>query len=245
MKSENKGIRLNRYLALCGVASRRGSEQYILDGRVKINGNVVTNIATIVNESDIVEIDGKRINKLENIYLVLNKPVNTVCSRKDLANRRTIYDIVDINIPNIFSVGRLDYKSSGLLILTNDGEFANSLIHPSNNIIKEYTVKVDFKNKKDFKDTLKRMSDNFIKGIRIDNIFYKAYDIKIVDYNTIKVYLIEGKKREIRIVFNYFNIDINSLCRTKIGNMELKSLLLKEGEYKIFSKEKILKLIYG
>lgn len=241
----NEGIRLNRYLSLCGIASRRGSEKYILDRRVVINGKVVDKIATIVYPEDIVELDGKRINILDKVYIVLNKPVNTVCSKKDFSNRKRIYDIVRTNVKNIFSIGRLDYKSSGLLILTNDGEFANSLMHPSNKIIKEYTVKIDSNDFIKLKSIFKRMSDSFKRGLNIDGVFYKAEDLKLVDKERVKVYLIEGKKREIRVVFKYFNININSLCRTKIGNMSLDDLFLKEGEYRFFTKENLLRLIYG
>lgn len=241
MNNRSNGIRLNKYLSSCSIASRRKSEQYILTGRVKVNGLIVTNLATFVKDSDVVEVDGKKINKSKKIYIIFNKPENTVCSKKDYNNRKTIYDIIKINDLNIFSIGRLDYKSSGLLILTNDGDFSNNLAHPSKLLVKEYTVEIDYITDQIFHN----LATKFKNGIKIEGTLYKAVELKKVNKNTVKVYIIEGKKREIRVVFNYFNIKIKRLCRTKIGNMDIKKLSLKEGEYIFLSKEEILKLIYG
>ena len=136
-------MRLQKYLSLCGVASRRKSEQLINEGRVKVNGNKISEMGYKVNLNDIVELDNKIIKPENKIYIILNKPKNVICTHNDKTNRKTIYDIIDYK-NKLFSVGRLDKETTGLIILTNDGDFANRVIHPSSNIIKEYYVESYF-----------------------------------------------------------------------------------------------------
>lgn len=234
----NNKLRLQKYLSLCGIASRRKSEKIILDGRVKVNGSIIDTLGYKVGIDDKIELDNKKITPEEKIYLVLNKPKNIICSRNDKINRKTIYDIVDVN-KGLFSLGRLDKDSTGLIILTNDGDFANNVIHPSKNILKEYFVESYLK-----PDDI--LIENFKKGIKIDNILYKAENIKKTDNEKIlKIILNEGKKREIRIVYEHFSIKIKVLRREAIGGLRLKDLDIKEGEYKIFSFNKIYNLIFN
>ncbi len=229
-------MRLQKYLSLCGIASRRKSEQIILNGRVEVNGIIVNKMGLKVNLNDEVKLDDRIIIPDEKVYIVLNKPKNIICTKNDKLNRKTIFDIVKYK-KSLFSAGRLDKDSTGLIILTNDGDFANSIIHPSNNIIKEYLVESYSTPKDD-------LIENFKKGIIFDGISYKAFDIKKTEKkNALKIFLNEGKKREIRVVYNHFLTKIKELKRTAIGGLKLNELKIKEGEYIFLNLEKINDLI--
>ena len=230
-------MRLQKYLAICGIASRRKSEEIIENGRVKINGNVVNRQGYQVTDFDIVELDNKKLFPEQKVYVVLNKPPGIICTHKDRWHRKTIYDIINTGGGNIFSLGRLDIKSSGLIILTNDGDFANSITHPSNNIIKEYFVE-------SYSPTPDILIRDFKKGVVINDIIYKAENIKRTDKkNIIRIYLKEGKKREIRNVYKKYLVKIKTLRRIGIGKMRLDVLNIKESEYKFFSLGEIKNLI--
>jgi len=230
-------MRLQKYLALCGIASRRKSEELIKEGRIKVNNIIITEMGYKINNDDIIEFDNHKISPISKVYIVLNKPPFVICSHHDRLNRKRIYDIVNLNY-KLFSLGRLDYESSGLIILTNDGDFANSIIHPSNDILKEYYVLAD-------KYIPQELILNFKKGIMINNIIYKAENVKY--YNSKKEVIIqlkEGKKREIRVVFDKYSIPIKILRRISIGKMNLDCLNIKEGEYKILDLKKIKEYIF-
>lgn len=232
------GVRLQKVLAAGGVASRRKSEDIIKQGRVTVNDIVVTEMGTKVGPHDCVKVDGVVVSTDEKVYIVLNKPVNVLCTHSDPLNRKTVYDIIDYKKSRLFSLGRLDYKSCGLLVLTNDGDFANDVIHPSSNIIKEYLVK----SKEDPSDTLIK---SFTTGIVIDGIRYKAHKIQRTKYNNVlSIFLKEGKKREIREVYKKFNIHITMLKRVALGNLRLDTLHIKPGEHKIFSLRNIKSMIF-
>ena len=232
-------MRLQKYLASCGIASRRKSEEIIKQARVRINGNIIKEMGYKVKSDDIVELDNKKLNFEGKVYIVLNKPINVICSHQDKWNRKTIYDIVNVYEHKLFSIGRLDYQSSGLIILTNDGDFANNIIHPSNDIIKEYFVE-------SYSAPPVKLSRDFKNGIKIDSILYKAEDIRRTNNkNCLRVFLKEGKKREIRLVYKKYSVKIKSLRRIAIGKMRLDELNIKEGEYKYFSLNEISKLIFS
>lgn len=230
-------MRLQKYLSLCGIASRRKSEQIIIDGRIKVNNEIVDKIGYKVDLNDVVEFDNVVVIPEKKVYIILNKPKNIICSHNDKSDRKTIYDIIDYK-KKLFSIGRLDRDSTGLIIMTNDGDFANKVIHPSNNIIKEYHVESYLK-------PGNKLIENFKKGIKIENVLYKAIDIKRTDdRNVLKIYLGEGKKREIRVVYNHFLIKIRKLKRTAIGGLRLDELKIKEGEYINLPYEKIYDLVF-
>ena len=194
--AEGDSIRLQAYLAHCGVASRRASEKIILDGRVEVNGQIVTELGTKVTDSDEVKVDGKKI-QLESVkrYVLLNKPAGFVCSSADEKGRAVAADLLkEKYTERLYNVGRLDMYSKGMILFTNDGDFAAKLSHPSSQIEKEYVVETS-------QDISEEFCRNFEGGIRV-----------------------EGKNREIRNVLESQNIGTKSLVRVRIGSVELGDL---------------------
>lgn len=212
-------LRLQVYLARCGIASRRASEAYIIAGRVSVNGEQVTELGTKVEKNDIVFVDGKKIQLEENKrYVLLHKPAGFVCSAKDEKGRQSALDLLKPHFSErLFTIGRLDMFSSGLLLLTNDGEFAAKLSHPSSGIEKEYIVVAT-------SPFPKELPASFTKGLRIDDVFYKAKEAELQNPFTMRVVLVEGKNREIRRVCDYFEVIIKRLVRTKIAFLTLDGL---------------------
>lgn len=138
------GIRLNRYLAECGVASRRKAETLIESGKIKVNGKTVTDLSTRITSRDTVKYNGQTLKREASVYLMLNKPKDTLTTKKDHKDRKKVFDLLtDTHLPEVFAVGRLDRNTSGILILTNDGDLANRLMHPSRAIEKVYQITVD------------------------------------------------------------------------------------------------------
>ncbi|MCQ2584131.1 MAG: rRNA pseudouridine synthase [Treponema sp.] len=217
--SSQETMRLQVYLAHAGVASRRASEEVIASGRVKVNGVIVTEMGAKVTASDIIEVDGKKISlEEEKRYVVLNKPQGYVCSANDEKGRQVAADLLKEKYSErLYNVGRLDMFSRGIIIFTNDGDFAAKLSHPSSEIEKEYVIV----STQDIPDEL---PENFMNGVRIDNVFYRARFVQKINDRKCRIVLIEGKNREIRKVFEYFNIPIKSLTRVRIGNVNLDQL---------------------
>jgi 23S rRNA pseudouridine2605 synthase len=228
---ENK-IRLQLYLARCGVASRRGSEVFITDGRVSVNGVIVTELGTKVSLEDVVCVDGKQVTLEESKkYVLLNKPAGYVCSLADEKNRPVAADLLKPHFTErLYNVGRLDMFSQGLIIFTNDGEFAKEISHPSSGIEKEYLVETSL-------PIPSRISESFMKGIRIDGVFYKCRKAEQLSARQIKIVLVEGKNREIRRVFEKFEIGIKSLTRTRIGTIAMDDL--EVGQYRELTQTEI------
>jgi 23S rRNA pseudouridine2605 synthase len=224
-------------LSSCGIASRRKSEELIKLGNIKVNGVTVDKMGYILNDGDIVEYDGKIIKPSEKKYVVFNKPTGYICTKKDDFGRKTIYDLIP-GSEDLFSVGRLDLFSSGILLLTNDGDFANEISHPSNEIIKSYVVE-------SAEDPSEGMIKAFVRGIKIDDIIYKAQKIERLKHKFLKIFLHEGKNREIRNVYEKYEITIKRLERYSIGNMNLTDLKIKKGECKSFTLDEIKRMIYG
>ena len=164
-------IRLQAFLAHCGVASRRACEKIIIDGRVSVNGNVVTELGLKVSDSDVVAVDGKEVlPEKEKRYVLLNKPAGYVCSQSDEQGRPVAVDLLkDSFSERLYNVGRLDMFSTGAIIFTNDGDFAAKLSHPSAEVEKEYIVESSL-------PLPRNLAENFKKGIRVDDVFYKAKD---------------------------------------------------------------------
>lgn len=236
-------MRLQKYLAECEVASRRKCEQYILDGKVKVNGNIVTELGTKVNKNDIVEFQNKKVKiQDEKIYILLNKPIGYVTTVKDQFKRDTVLDLVKIN-KRIVPVGRLDMYTSGALILTNDGDFVNILTHPKHEIEKTYNVTVAGKVIAEEVELLK-------KGVEIDNEYVtKPAKVKILkideekNISRIQITIHEGKNRQVRKMCEAIGKKVIALHRSKIGNVDVKNLKL--GTWRYLTKKEISDLKKG
>lgn len=228
--------RLQAYLAHCGLASRRASEKIILEGRVSVNGIVITELGTKVTDSDDVRVDGKSVSpEKDKRYILLNKPLGYVCSQSDEKGRPVAVDLLkEVYKERLYNVGRLDMFSHGAIIFTNDGDFAARLSHPSAEIEKEYIVESSL--------PLPRfLAHDFEKGIRVDGVFYKAKLAEELNSHRMRVVLVEGKNREIRRVFENAGMSIRNLCRVRIGNVELGSL--EPGQFRELTDAEIKELL--
>jgi 23S rRNA pseudouridine2605 synthase len=211
--------RLQAYLAHAGACSRREGERLILAGRVAVNGRVVTELGTKVGEGDVVSLDGNALRPEKRLhYLALNKPPGYLCSQSDPENRPLALSLLPPRIrERIYNVGRLDFRSSGLIIFTNDGEFAARLTHPSSEIEKEYFVEATAA----IPDAL---FEGFLAGLDVEGVFYKAASVERRGKKSLTVTLIEGKNREIRRVFSHFHLHPRTLRRIRIGAVQLGAL---------------------
>lgn len=234
-------MRLQVYMAKCGVASRRASEELIAQGRVMVNNRTIREQGFKVNEDDIVQVDTETIELAEKkYYIALNKPRGYVCTNYDPNEDKYARSLIGMKDNNLlFNVGRLDKDSNGLLLFTNDGDFANRMMHPKYEVEKEYLVKL---NRQVDIDDLNRALD----GIYIDqSIPYriKRYDLIPRTKDYIKVTLTEGKNREIRKIFSFLNYDVKSLTRIRIGCVELGEM--QPGEWRNLSSDEISGLLSG
>ncbi len=234
--NQKEELRLQVFMAHCGVASRRASEQIILEGRVTVNGQIVKELGTKVSKNDEVTVDGKKIRPEENKrYVLLNKPAGFVCSLSDEKDRKVAADLLKEKYSErLYNVGRLDMYSKGMVIFTNDGDFAKTLSHPSAEIEKEYIVETSQNVPEDF-------PEKFEKGIRIDNTFYKCRKCQILKPRKLKIILIEGKNREIRNVLESEGMGTKSLVRVRIGNVLLNEL--KPGESRDLTQSEVQGLL--
>jgi len=235
LSAENKPMRLQVYLAHAGVASRRTAETFVSQGRVTVNGRLVTTPGEKVLPCDDVRFDGMAV-KAEStmLYLVLNKPPLYICSSFDPQGRPLALDLLPQRHVRLYNVGRLDYRSSGLIIFTNDGEFAAHIGHPRADLEKEYLIE----SKSPIPETL---VEEFARGLIIDGILYRAHFIEKTGKKSLRVVLIEGKNREIRRVFSHFHQHPERLQRIRIGPVSLGNL--KEGEFRPLSTEELNKLM--
>lgn len=233
---ENKPVRLQVYLARCGVASRRSCEKLISEGRICVNGIVVTEPGSKVSSGDAVSFDGKVLSPEEKkVYVLLNKPEGFVCSQKDEKSRPVALDLLKDKYPlRLYNVGRLDMYSRGAIIFTNDGDFAAKLSHPSSEIEKEYLVETSY-------PLPEGLAEKFTKGVRVEGVFYRAKQAKVINSHKMSIVLVEGKNREIRRVFKDFGAAIRSLKRVRIGNLLLGNL--KEGESRELTKVEVENLL--
>ena len=227
--------RLQKYMASCGVASRRKCEEIILEGKVKVNGIVVKELGIKVDPlNDKIEYNDKIITKEEKkVYIMLNKPEGYISSVKDEKGRETILDIVKVE-ERVYPIGRLDYDSSGLLLLTNDGEIYNKIIHPREELTKKYiaVVKGEVTNKD---------IEAFKRGVDIGGYVTAPAELKIISYDrdisTIEIGIHEGKNRQIRKMCAAINHEVLSLKRIAVG--ELKLGYLKRGEWRELKEEEL------
>ena len=228
-------IRLQSYLAKCGAGSRRSCETLITEGRVTVNNRIVTELGTKVDENDIVYVDDVLAEPEEQSwYFVLNKPRGYVCTNYDPNETAYARDLIDVPQRNLlFNVGRLDKDSQGLIIFTNDGDFANRVMHPSSETEKEYIVKTD-------KDILKKDMDDAYRGL-IKPYRIKSY--KLISKRETSVVLTEGKNREIRNLFDLMGYEVKKLVRVRIGDVHLGDL--QSGRYRRMTKAEIRSLEGG
>lgn len=222
--------RLSKILSRAGVASRRGAEALIFAGKVRVNDKVVTLPQTIVDpEKDRLFVEDQPIKiQDEKVYYLLNKPKGTICSNKPIGRKKLVVDLFQGVSHRLFTIGRLDRDTTGLLLVTNDGHFANRVIHPSSNVTKEYLVKTEQEITHDHLVTLS-------KGTLIEGKWIRPVSVKKVRKGTIKVAVKEGKKREVRLMVANAGLKLLSLCRIRIGGLRLGDLA--EGQWRELTEE--------
>jgi len=221
------------------VASRRAGEQFILDGRVSVNGQPVRLLGSKVDpDHDRVAVDGKPVRAKKLLYIAMNKPVGCVCSRKDELNRPTIYELIPREWDTVQTVGRLDFKSEGLIFLTNDGQFALRLTHPRYGVRKKYLATVEGQ-------VTPEMLQTFKRGVYHEGEKLQALDARIIsgtrDKSVVELELGEGKNREVRRLFESQALTVKKLQRTQIGRIRLAEL--KPGKWRTLNAVEIKTLI--
>lgn len=228
-------MRINKFLSSLGIASRRAIDKYIEEGRIKVNG-VIASTGIDVTEEDEIYIDNKKIetNRIEKkVYFMLNKPLEVLSASSDDRGRKTVVDLIKTD-KRIFPIGRLDYMTSGLILLTNDGELFNRLVHPKSEIFKKYYIKV-------FGEVKKEEIEELKKGVLLEDgktLPAKVSGIKY-DKNKTSMYISirEGRNRQIRRMIEKFGYKVLMLRREKIGELSLGDL--KEGKYRELTREEI------
>ena len=223
-------MRLNRFLALAGISSRRGAEEYIRHGRVTVNGELKTELATLVTPSDLVRVDGHIVRTQQFIYLLLNKPADFLTTRSDERSRKTIYDLLPGDLPSLAHVGRLDKESEGLLLLTNDGELAFRITHPKFKLEKEYLVTLD-------REYQTEDSPKTKKGVYLSEGRARFDTIMKVNPRQVRVVLTQGLKRQVRRVFAALGYKVKRLQRVRIGSLTDRGL--PSGKVRLLSKMEV------
>ncbi|MBR58780.1 MAG: pseudouridine synthase [Myxococcales bacterium] len=221
-------IRIQKFLSEAGVCSRRSAEKWLLEGRIAVNGQILSQVGTRIDpETDTVEVDGKVIKKTERetIVIALHKPPGYLCSERDPQQRRTVYELLPEDLPRVFSIGRLDWHSEGLLLFTNDGELANAMMHPSTQVLREYEVKVKG-------HPTKRAVATVAKGFMDDG--YRVVPMELTYLRRTqkncwyRVVLSEGRYHEVRRLFEHGDLQVLRLKRISYGPVELRRLELTE-----------------
>lgn len=231
-------IRLQKAISDSGFCSRRKAEEYIINGKVLVNGNLVTELGTKVNSTDEIIVDNNQIVKQEKEYYVFYKPRSVICSTNDEKGRKTVIDFFESN-KRLYPVGRLDYDTSGLILLTNDGEFTNMILHPKNKIPKVYIAKLE-----GIIDglTIKKIKSGvMIDGFKIipDRVKLKSSDKKT---NTciVEITVHDGRNHEVKKIFENYNFNVIKLKRESIGFINLTGL--KSGEYRKLTIKEVKQL---
>lgn len=236
-------IRLQKIMAMCGVASRRASEKLIQEGKVTVNGKVVTELGAKATLQDEIKVDGELIYKEDKIYYVLYKPTGYLTTVSDDLGRRTVIDLMQAEVKKyrIFPIGRLDYDTSGVLLMTNDGELMNRLLNSSNNVEKEYLARVNGHLGLDVVAKLK-------KGILLDGILTKPAEVLIEGYdkryNTtlVRVTITEGRNRQVRRMFEEVGFEVKKLRRVRFACISCDGM--SKGEYRTLKPHEI-KTLYS
>ena len=233
-------IRLQKYLAEAGIASRRKCEEYIIQGRVKVNNEIATLGMKVDADNDIILFDDKKIDKKEEmIYILLNKPIGYVTTAKDQFSRDSVLDLVKVK-QRIVPVGRLDMYTSGALLLSNDGEFIYKITHPKHEVDKTYTVTLKG-------IVLNQEVENLRVGVEIDNYITKPAKVKILktdeekNISRLEITIHEGKNRQVRKMCEAIDKKVLALHRAKIGNIGVKDL--KIGEWRYLKPEEVKYLL--
>lgn len=231
-------MRINKYIASCGVASRRKAEEIILDGRVTVNGKLVTELAfNIDEEKDIVEIDGEQIGvEKNNVYIVLNKPEGYITTVKDQFDRPSVLDLVKDIDERVYPIGRLDYETSGLLILTNDGDLTYKLTHPKHEVDKTYVARVKGK-------LTKEEIERFKTGLKIEDYTTAPAKLKVIKYDEqrdsslLEIKIHEGKNRQVRKMCKAINHPVLRLRRSAMGKIKIGDCEI--GKYRYLTEDEI------
>lgn len=230
--------RLQKVIAESGFASRRKAEELIKQGKVYVNGIKITILGTKVHGNDIITINGSEIKKEDKVYYLMNKPRGVISSVSDDKGRKTVVDLINTN-KRIYPVGRLDYDTTGLIIITNDGELANILMHPKNKVEKKYIVKL---NKSLAITDLQKLK----KGINIDGIKCTPTKLKLKkndtdkDFSIVEISIIEGRNHIIKNLFLELGYLVDKLSRIEYGFLDLGTL--KSGEYRLLNIKEVKKL---
>jgi 23S rRNA pseudouridine2605 synthase len=228
-------MRLNRFLASAGLGSRRSVEQLILDGRVRINGKVITDLATQVLPTDAVKVGSRLLRSERPLYAFLHKPAGYVCTTEDELDRETIFDLLPRDWPRVHHVGRLDRESEGLLLVTNDGDLTHQLTHPSHEVEKEYEVWLD----KPFDVALHR--EKMLRGFRIREGFAKCERLEVIRPAHLRLVLRQGLKRQIRIMlYDVGEYEVERLVRVRLGPIPLGDLQC--GKWRFLSGKEVAAL---
>jgi 23S rRNA pseudouridine2605 synthase len=232
-------VRLQKFLAEAGVASRRAAEQIILAGRVTVNGRPVRVLGTRMDpDRDEVAVDGRPVRARRKLYVALHKPAGCICTRREERGRPTIHDFLPKEWQNLQSVGRLDFDSEGLIFLTNDGQFALCLTHPRYGIRKQYVATVDGV-------VEKPMLERFLRGIWHAGEKLQARAVRLVSssrsQSVVELELDEGKNREVRRMFESLGLTVKRLQRTRIGKIKLGEL--KPGRWRVLTETEIRTLL--
>jgi len=227
LEKESVKHRVQKLLSNHGYCSRRKAEDLIKDGRVTVNGKKIT-IGDQATEKDTIAVDGKVVGKERKVYLIFNKPVGCVTALRD-PQYKTVMSYISVK-ERVFPVGRLDYNTSGLLLLTNDGDFANKIMHPSHEIKKKYLVTLD--NPID-----KKAIDNLQRGVQLDDGKTRPVKTHVVEPHVIEISIHEGKNRIVRRMFTALGYRVKALSRVAVGKLSLGDL--KVGTYRNLTKKDI------
>lgn len=226
-------IRLNKYISECGIASRRKSDELISNGRVSVNGSIILELGTKVNtEIDEISIDGELLKKRNKVYFLLNKPKGVITTTVDDKNRTTVTDLINTR-EKIFPVGRLDFNTTGVLLLTNDGELTNFLTHPKNGFEREYEVILD--KPLEIEDKIQ-----LLKGVYLEkrkSLFTKIEFPKKNNFVLVRVTTVEGRNHFVKKMFDTIGYRVKELHRLRYGKFIIKNM--RRGEYRIVTPREI------
>lgn len=230
--------RLQKIIARAGICSRREAEKLILSGRVAVDGKIVTELGAKASTNQKIRVDGKILNfDTEKIYLLLNKPRGYVSTAHDERGRKTVLDLLGENFSErVYPVGRLDLNSEGLILLTNDGELTNALIHPRYEIAKTYRVKISGVITEEKLDKLRA-------GIELDDGLTSPAEIYMIEKDLVEITIREGRNRQVRRMFAAIGCDVKRLRRVKFAGLTLEGL--KVGEFRALTAEEVARLKGG